>query len=172
MDAVKMGWYVIYTKPRHEKKVASYLDELNIQHFLPTLRTLRIWPGKKKYMTLPLFPSYVFVKLDDVRNYFESLRIPGVLHYVRVGSQIATISEVIIHKLQSFVTRGGQDIEVSAERFDPGRVLHIERGPFAGFSCEVIRYKGRQKMLVRIELLHRNIMLDLPMEYVAAPIPA
>ncbi|HVW58575.1 MAG TPA: hypothetical protein VHC48_01020, partial [Puia sp.] len=63
------------------------------------------------------------------------------------------------------------EIEVSSEYLQPGSILYIKDGPFTGFSCEVIQYKGKQKILVRIELLQRNILLDIPVEYLMG-IPA
>jgi transcriptional antiterminator RfaH len=168
MNAIKAGWYVIYTKPRHEKKVAKYLQDLEIQNYLPTLKTLKIWTGKKKNVILPLFPSYVFVKLESIKNYFESLHVPGVLNYVRMGNQIAGINETIIQKLQTIILKSSSSgLSVSTEHFSPGCILNIQAGPFSGFSCEVIQCRGRNKMLVRIELLHRNILLDLPAEYLS-----
>lgn len=153
---------MLYTKPQHEKKVAEYLSCSNVQHFLPTIRTLKIWAGKKRYVNLPLFPSYVFVRLENIRHYFESLQIPGVLYFVKTGSQVASVKECIIGKLQAIVSNNLHDIEISAEHFSPGTSLCINAGPFCGYNCEMIQHKGKNKILVRIELLRRNIIVDLP----------
>lgn len=165
MSTMKAGWYVIYTKPRHEKKVTEYLKHLELECFLPLTRTLKVWQGRKKYMHLPLFPSYVFVKLDKLQDYFESMHVPGVLSYVRSCNQIAEISEAVILKLHSIVTNNGNQIEVSFEQFKRGSILTIQAGPFKGFSCEVIQHMGKFKILVRIELLKRNVIVDLPSNY-------
>ena len=42
--------------------------------------------------------------------------------------------------------------------------LSIKEGPFTGFCCEVIQCRGKQKILVRIELLQRNVLMDMPVE--------
>jgi transcriptional antiterminator RfaH len=162
MASFKNGWYVLYTKPRHEKKVAEHLNFFNVQHFLPTIKTLKIWAGKKRYMHLPLFPSYVFVKLESMQHYFESLQIPGVLYFVKTGSQVAHVKDSIIGKLQAIALNNVQDIEVSVEQFSPGESMYINAGPFLGYTCEIIQHKGKNKILVRIELLRRNVIVDLP----------
>jgi transcriptional antiterminator RfaH len=162
MQSFNSGWYVVYTKPRHEKKVAEYLEGLQLQYFLPTTRILRIWPTKKKYVQMPLFPSYVFVRLDSLQHYFDSLQVPGVLYFVKIGNQIASIKEAIIHKLQAIISNNLDDIEVLSEHFNPGTTLNIYAGPFKGFCCEIIEHRGKNKILVRIELLQRNILVDLP----------
>jgi len=164
MDKFNPGWFVIYTKPRHEKKIVRQLEDIQISHYLPVVKKLRTWSDRKKYIDSPLFPSYVFVRLENMQNYFRSLEIDGVLHYLRTGKQIATVSENLINNLKMAVSQAPNDIEVSSEYICPGTILYIREGPFVGFCCEVIQHKGKQKILVRIELIQRNILLDLPAE--------
>ena len=162
MTFFKTAWYVIYTRSHHEKKVADCLSHLQAQFYLPTIKTLKIWDSKKKYLQLPLFPGYVFVKMDSTELYLRSLQIPGVLYYVRTGKQIAEVSESIIAKLHAIVANDGNDIEVSFEHIKKGSNLNIKAGPFKGFDCEVVEHRGKCKVLVRLEFLRRNILVDLP----------
>jgi hypothetical protein len=48
MNTFRIGWYLIYTRPQHEKKVYSQLSTLKIDSFLPLTRKLRIWHDRKK----------------------------------------------------------------------------------------------------------------------------
>jgi transcription antitermination factor NusG len=165
MNTFNPGWFVIYTKPRHEKKVADQLEKTRISHFLPLVKRLRNWSDRRKYIDTPLFPSYIFVRLEDPQSYFTSLEIFGVIQYVRTGKKIAAVSEEVINNLRLIISNSPDEIEVSAENIYPGKKLFISEGPFTGFSCEVIQHKGKQKILVRIELLQRSILLDMPVEY-------
>ncbi|MBN2763945.1 MAG: hypothetical protein JXR41_12695, partial [Bacteroidales bacterium] len=54
------------------------------------------------------------------------------------------------------------ELEISERHFEPGRQLVIDKGPFTGLCCEVVESANRLKLLVRIELLQRNILLTLP----------
>ncbi|MBO9205489.1 MULTISPECIES: UpxY family transcription antiterminator [Niastella] len=165
MDQLSSGWYVLYTKPRHEKKVVHELSGLKVISYLPMVKRLRAWSDRKKYVAMPLFPSYVFVNIESHENYYSSLEIEGVLYYVRNGKAIARVNESIIESIQMLVSHDDNNIEISSEYFQPGRKLNIKDGPFTGFCCEVINYKGKQKVLVRIELLQRNILFDIPAAY-------
>lgn len=165
MENLKAGWFVIYTRPRHEKKIVKQLEHIGVSHFLPVVKTLRTWSDRRKYIDSPLFPSYVFVQLADAQSYFRTLEIDGVLYYVRSGRQIAGVSEDIIRNLQLIASNFFDSIEVSAERIQPGSHLLIKDGPFTGFCCEVIQHKGRQKLLVRIELLQRSVLIDMPVDH-------
>lgn len=166
MKKFNSGWFVIYTRPQHEKKVAEQLSKAEIENFLPIIRSLRTWSDRRKYVSAPLFPSYIFVKPEDNLAYFRSLDINGVLYYVRNGKEIARIDESIILSIKNLVSNASGDITVSSEYFSAGEKLVICEGPFTGLNCEMIRYNGKQKILVRIDLIRRNVIADLPVQCV------
>lgn len=60
-----MNWYVVYTKPKWEKKVSDKLNELGIECYCPLVTRIRQWSDRKKKVEMPLFNSYVFVRLQD-----------------------------------------------------------------------------------------------------------
>jgi transcriptional antiterminator RfaH len=161
MNLFRQGWYLIYTKPRHEKKVYALLTEINVNSFLPTRKVLRTWHDRKKYVDEPLFPSYLFVYLDDMRAYYSGMEVEGSLYYVRSGKEIAMVSDSIVNNIKLLVDKS-KDIEVSSDHFRPGQQLLIREGPLTGLSCEMIQSNGRQKILVRVHLLQRNLLLTLP----------
>jgi transcriptional antiterminator RfaH len=164
MSRFDPGWYLIYTKPRHEKKVYAGLTDLQINCFLPTRKTLRTWHDRKKYVDEPLFPSYVFIFLNDIRNYYEGMDTEGALYYVKNGKQIARVSETVVNNIK-LATDQAKDIEVSDKYFMPGRRLVINKGALTGLSCEVVQYNNKQKLLVRVDLLQRMVLLTLPEEH-------
>jgi len=166
MNTFKGGWFVIYTKPHHEKKVTEQLSKVEVESFLPTIKTLRTWWDRKKYVDLPLFPSYVFVNLKNVQSYFTSLHIEGILCYVKLGKEIARVSESVIDNIKLIIEHP-KELEISYEYFQPGNILLVKEGPFTGFHCEIVEFKGKQKILVRIDLLNRSILLNIPVEHLS-----
>ena len=56
-----MNWYVLYTKPKWEKKVAEQLQAMGIDCYCPLVMKERQWSDRKKKVEMPLFNSYVFV---------------------------------------------------------------------------------------------------------------
>lgn len=164
MDKFNPGWFVVYTRPRHEKKIAKQLGQIDIHSFLPVAKMLRTWSDRRKYIDAPLFPSYVFVQLADVQGYFKTLSVDGILHFVKTGKQIARVSDTIIRNLRLIISNTVDGIEISSETIYSGETLVVKDGPFAGFTCEVIQYKGKQRLLVRIEILKRSVLMDIPYE--------
>jgi transcription antitermination factor NusG len=112
---------------------------------------------------MPLFPSYVFVYLKKHDDYFKSLLNESALYYVRTGKKIASVSNSIIDEIKMIVSAYG-DIEVSAENFLPGKRLSIKEGPFTGYSCEVVEYNGKKKIIVRVDLLRRSVLVNLSVD--------
>lgn len=165
MNNFKSGWYLIYTKPRHEKKVHTRLNELNVTSFLPTKKEVSMWHDRKKIVDKPLFPSYVFVYLNGMKDYYDGMDADGTLYYVKTGKQVARVSDEIVNNIKLAVQT--KDVEVLSGYFQPGHKLVITEGALTGLSCEVVEYESSQKLLVRVDLLQRNVLLTMPEEYLA-----
>jgi transcription antitermination factor NusG len=164
MNLFRTGWYLIYTKPRHEKKVFSHLTELKINSFLPTRRTLRTWHDRKKYVDEPFFPSYVFIYLEDMKTYYEGMEADGALYYVRTGKEITRVQDSIVNNIKLIADRG-KGVEITGSELEPGRKMIISKGPLTGLSCELVRYNNKEMLLVRVNLLQRNVLATLAVEH-------
>ena len=167
MKSFNTGWYLMYTKPRHEKKVHSRLSEMNITSFLPMKKQLQVWQNKKTYTQQPLFPSYLFIYLNSMQHYYHGMDTEGCLYYVKTGKEMAKVSETVIENIK-LVVNMAKELEVSEKRFEAGRKLVITNGPFTGLCCEVVKTDNKDKLLVRVDLLQRNIILTLPEDHLMA----
>jgi transcriptional antiterminator RfaH len=163
MEAVSFnkGWYLIYTNSKQERKVAGQIDKMKIEHYLPLVKIAREWSDRVKILDSPLFPSYLFVHLNQFKDYYQCLETQGALHFVRFGQKIARVADSVISDLRIIVD-AGEKIEVSFSAFQKGETVSITDGPLAGLSCEIIQYNKREMILVRIELLQRSLLLELP----------
>src|SRR5271163_396228 len=73
------SWFAAYTNSHHEKRVASCFGERQIESFLPLYAATRRWKNRcEMTLELPLFPNYVFVRIDP-RERVRILEVPGVL---------------------------------------------------------------------------------------------
>lgn len=167
MSLFRPGWYLLYTRPQHEKKVSARLEEIKIEHYLPTRKVLRTWHDRRRYVDEPLFPSYIFIHLKDMQNYYCGMDTEGALCYVKTGKEVASVRESVINNIK---LAAGQpnDVEISSRRFEPGQKMVINQGALTGLSCELVQYENKQKLLIRVELLQRNMLLTVPAEYLMA----
>ena len=60
-----MEWFALYTKPRNEKKVAENLAALDIEVYCTLVTNIKQWSDRKKKVESHLFPSSVFVKIEE-----------------------------------------------------------------------------------------------------------
>lgn len=153
-----MNWFALYTKPRWEKKVAAGLAAKGLETYLPLSRTLRQWSDRKKWVELPLLPSYIFVRVAPEE---ESLvrTVEGVINYVYWLGKKAVIREEEIEALKDFVSKH-QNIQIEKLDYEQGTVIELESGPFKGKEATVVAVKGKRVELVLKELGMR-LMVNL-----------
>ena len=122
MAGKKGSWYVIYTKPRWEKKVNTLLNERGIETYCPMNRVRKKWSDRLKWVDEPLFKSYVFVRLES--DGFTAVRmVPGVLNFVYWLGKPAMVKEREIDEIRRFL---GEYTDVQLEPLElkqEGRVV-------------------------------------------------
>ena len=97
-----MSWYVLYTKPRSEKKVEEELLSLGINAYCPTRAEIRIWSDRKKRVQIPVLPSMVLVDIDtkDINRVFES---SGVTRYMFWLGKRAIVAQEEVDTLKKYL---------------------------------------------------------------------
>ena len=97
-----MNWYVIYTKPRGEKKAEEQLLSLGINAYCPTRSEIRLWSDRKKRIQVPVLPSMVLVNIDDkdINRVFES---PEVVRYMFWLGQRAIVRQSEVDILKKYL---------------------------------------------------------------------
>jgi transcription antitermination factor NusG len=151
-------WYAIYTCSRHEKVVAKQLKERQIESFLPLYRSWHRWKDRRKQVELPLFPSYVFVRIADHQQ-LRVLQVPGVLTLVSFHGKPASLPEREINTL-----RRGLESQLCAEPYPylkVGQKVRVVRGPIAGAEGILLRKKEKVRVVISIEVLMRSIAVEV-----------
>jgi len=156
-------WHVVYTMPKQEKQLISKLTEIKVNAFLPLIKTVNQWHDRKKTIEAPLFPSYVFVYIENRMDMYKISALKGVVSFVKFGNELATLSQSIIDNIKLTITNFSH-IEITAFHFQPGQQLIIKDGPLSGFECELITYNGNEKALVRMDILNRNLLIDIDLK--------
>jgi transcription antitermination factor NusG len=160
-------WFAIYVLSRNEKKVASLLDDQNIENYLPLQKTMKQWSDRKKMVEEPLFKSYVFAHIaEDEKPKVRETK--GVLNFVYWLGQPAVIRdqeiEIIKHFLENY-----ENIEVN--EFIPvlNSSVKIQSGPMMNQIGKVIKV-GKNKVKIIIESLGCSLVADVPINKVL-PLP-
>ena len=141
-----MNWYVVYTKPKWEKKVAEQLKNSGIECYCPLITQVRQWSDRKKKVEVPLFNSYVFVQLPEAeRNMvFQSV---GVVRYLFWLGKPAIVRDEEINTIRKWLDPA-QANEVSLLAFQVGDAIQLESGPFSNQKATIQEVTNTHYVLV------------------------
>lgn len=156
------NWYAVYTRSRTEKKLHTLLTQQKVECFLPMKKTLRQRSDRKKWVHIPLIPSYVFVRITE-KERFRVLNTPGAVCYVSFDGQPVSIPEDQVIYLQNFIANKPQDIEVHYGGYAKGDLVEITSGTMKGIKGEVVQLQGKTRLLLRFESLGCCVHLDASM---------
>jgi len=155
------NWYAIRVKSRTEKKVHSELIEQGIDTFLPLQKKLRMWSDRKKWVEMPLISGYVFVHISP-REYEIVLRTYNVVCYIFFNGKAAVIRDHDIMILKRMLGQSEMELEVTLEDLKPGQMVEIVSGPLCGVIGELIDFKGKNRVALRIPPLGYTVMVEAP----------
>ena len=158
-------WHVVYTKPRSERKVALSISNLGVESYLPMYKAVRQWSDRKKRLELPLFPSYVFVKVDEVtRSILFSIK--ELVKFVSIERRPVILEEKEILTIKRVLSEGS-DVS-NEEYFQQGAKVRIKHGQFAGLEGIVIKKSGSDRLLIRIEGLMKAYSFNVARHLIEA----
>lgn len=144
-----MPWYVIYTKPRNEKKVAERLQQIGITTYCPMITMVKQWSDRKKKVQMPLLNSYVFVCLED-KEREKVFQISGVVRYLFWLGKPAIVRDEEINALQEGLKDTLASFEVKGIKV--GDLLPIPSGPFQGKEGIIKQINKNSLQLILTEL--------------------
>ena len=101
----KQVWKVVYVASRQEKKVALRLQQEGIEAFLPLYKKLSQWSDRKKWVEVPLFNGYIFVK-PTLKQRDQVLQLQGALAYVRYNGADAEVKDKEIEIINTVLSSG------------------------------------------------------------------
>src|SRR5271154_1629243 len=146
-------WFAVFTRSHHEKRVAQYYAERNIEHLLPVSRVERQWSHYRKVtIEMPLFPNYLFVHISR-RERTRAIEVPGALSLVGQNSLPAPLPDVEIEWLRESLKL--HNCEPHPYLVAGAKVL-INRGALAGRVGVVLRNKNKYRVVLTIASIMRS----------------
>ena len=119
-------WHVLYTKPRHEIKALERLSQTGFEVYCPMKTTLKQWSDRKKKVSEPLLPSYIFIKVTEKKRVIP-LEDPSVLNYIFWLGKPAIVRESEIDTLKGIISKDKvQEFEIRQLKI--GKEIVINKG--------------------------------------------
>ena len=148
-------WFVVYTRPQQELKVAEQLSVLGITNYCPTITLLKQYSDRKKKVNKPLLSSYVMVEVEEnQRN--KVFSCSGIVRYLFYLGRPAVVPTFEIHLMQNHLNGVYNDIEVTT--LSVGDSHTITQGLFSGVSGKVVETNNTK---VKLELACLGMQISL-----------
>lgn len=152
-------WFVIQTKPGNEHRVETNLSHQEIEAFLPLFETFQYAQGRLVQKIKPLFPNYLFAKLDIEAHYYRVKWTRGVSKILGVGSEPIPISEKVIRTIKERM--GDNNLVRLDDGLVQGAVVRFTSGPFKDLMGVFDKKMSDGK---RVRVLLNLIGVDVPVQ--------
>lgn len=131
-----MNWYVVYTKPKWEKRASEQLIQLGVNCYCPMIKKIVQRSDRKVKVEVPLFSHYIFVQLaeKDRNMVFHS---PGVLRYLFWLGSHATVKDHDINTIKEWLNSVDPAKDILVMQYQIGDKIHLNTGPFCDQTATI-----------------------------------
>jgi len=154
----KLEWFVVMSKPGRQDDITIRLNGAGYPAFNPKLNQYSKKRGQ--YTVQPLFPLYIFVKLNIEKDFKTINYTRGVLRILGIGKVPHPISENIVLALQERC-KEGDVIEAKycfEDEMKVGDKVQITNGPLEGIEAVVSgTYNDKQRVEILFELIKVSV---------------
>jgi len=156
VDQRDAAWYLLQSKPHQERRALENLRNQGFECIMPLYLRERLRRGRREKVEEPLFPRYLFVRLDSIVSNWHVLRSTyGVTDIVRFGEQPARVPDAVI---ETIAKRQQANVQI----FQPGDQVCITSGAFAGLEGAFEQNDGDARVLILMEFMAKQQCLSFP----------
>jgi transcription antitermination factor NusG len=153
-------WYALQTRLQREKVVEQRLIERGVQTFLPMVTEVRRWSDRRKRIQLPLFNSYLFVKLAPTKvDRVRVLSVDGVFNFVGPRGEGTPIPDAQIETVRSLVD--GQLPWSSHPFLNIGQRVRIRNGALQGIEGILVSRSGENSLVISVDAIQRSMAVRI-----------
>jgi transcriptional antiterminator RfaH len=153
-------WFVCHTKPRCEKKLAELLTIERFTHYLPLVQSVRRYAQQTKRFTKPLFPGYVFARIEPElksRIYQQDLLVRSIM---------VENEPVFLRQLDDDKTIVASGLEASLHPLlKKGTRVKVIGGPLHGLEGFVDNPDNPKGIVLSVDVLQHGLLVRLPLEH-------
>jgi transcriptional antiterminator RfaH len=156
-------WFAVHSQANAEQKALLNLRTQGFEAYLPHYMKTRRHARRVNHVKAPLFPRYLFVRLDPERHRWRAVNSTyGVSHLICQGELPAPVSDRLIDEI-----RGREDAS-GAIRLNriippkPGECVRIVSGPMMDmtgiFECEL----DEDRVVILLDIIGRSTRVTAP----------
>jgi transcriptional antiterminator RfaH len=166
MSVSKSQWCVIHTQPRGERRAEHNLRGQNYRIFAPFVRRNVRHARQFKSVQIPLFPRYIFVKLDLSRDRWRNINgTAGVSKLITVLDRPLPLPEGLVEAL--IAAHGPGSVTDRDVEFPVNRNVQLSR--FAELIGRIERVDDRGRVQVLLEIMGRAVRVRTTVSQLRPP---
>ena len=155
------AWYAVRTRSNFENKVLRQLQGRAITAFLPKVWIWSRRRDRRKKISVPLFPGYLFVQVElDAQTHLDVVQAAGAVNMVGVKGKPVPVADNEMANLQ--VLDGTDRSLKQLKGLKQGDKLMIVDGPLQGLIGTYQRLKDKSaRLIVGLSLLNQSVAVEL-----------
>jgi len=154
-----LAWYLIHTKPRQEALALTNLSRQGFECYMPMLRLQKIRQRKTALVAEPMFPRYLFIRLDTSgsgQSWSPIRSTLGVNQLVRFGGQPAKVDGQLIDLIRS-----REQGTHAQPLFTAGDNVTVADGPFAGLEAIYQNTDAESRSMILLNILSKPVAMRI-----------
>ena len=155
------SWYAVRTRSNFENKVLRQLQGRSITSFLPKVWVWSRRRDRRKKISVPLFPGYLFVRVElNAQTHLDVVKAAGAVNLVGIQGRPVPVNDDEMANLQVL---DGTDRSLSQiNGLKKGDRLMVIDGPLKGLIGTYQRLKDKSaRLVVGLSLLNRSVAVEL-----------
>ena len=163
-------WYAVHTQPRGETQARFNLLRQGFEVYLPCYLKRRRHARRTDWVTTPLFPRYLFVRMDLGATRWRAIQSTfGVSHLVCNGEAPAALPDGIVEEIREREDdRGMVVLAAEPPPFAKGEAVRVTAGALAEQVGWFEGVTDDERVILLLRLLGREIRVRVPRDAVAA----
>jgi transcriptional antiterminator RfaH len=155
-------WYAIHTKPRQEEHAEEQLRRQAFEVYLPRIKQARRYRGRWRDAIEPLFPRYLFIRLDLGRENIAPIRSTrSVSRLVSFSGFPAKVPEELVDALLQSADPDTGLHQPDESRFEAGAPVTIVDGPLVGLEAIFQAHDGEARSIILLDILGKRRQLRI-----------
>ena len=150
-------WVVFYTLSRREKDLMRKLEVAGIPFFAPLVRRrLHSAGGRVRASWVPLFPGYVFSRVDDEQRR-TALATNTIARWIPIVDE-----RMLEDDLRAIKRLVDSERPLTPEaRLEPGQPVRVRSGALRGLEGTVVKRHGAERLVVAVRFLNQGASIEL-----------
>ena len=155
-------WFAVYTHPHAENQAANHLGYQGFEVYFPRYMKSRRHARKVDWFPAPLFPRYLFVKVDSNINHWSPVNSTiGVSFLVSQGKMPVEVPKQIVKELKLREDSSGLINLVNARALNTGDQIRVTSGSFVDHIGLFQQFDDNQRVTLLLRLMGREVQMSI-----------